>query len=99
MPLAASFTHTLRAAQFLGRADYKEAISEGRQAILLAPDDPKARLMLGLAYAHDQDRADARDQLQRALRLCELDPVCFRSTLREAVEEGIRSLAIIQPDQ
>jgi len=98
VPLAASFTHTLRASQFLGRADYKEAISEGRQAIVLAPDDPKARLMLGLAYAHDQDTADAVDQLQRALRLCGLDPIRFRRT-REEVEEGIRSLAIIQPDQ
>src|SRR4030095_13186083 len=89
VPLVAAMSRVHRSCYFLRMNDVDEAISEGRQAAELGPDDPRTHLALGLALARSRQKEEARSELDRAAELAKAD-VRFRNQEVRARQELAR---------
>jgi hypothetical protein len=89
VPLVAAMSRVHRSGYFLRMNDVDEAISEGRQAAELGPDDPRTHLALGLALARSRQKEEARSELDRAAELAKAD-VRFRNQEVRARQELAR---------
>ena len=79
VPLAAAVSRVHRANHFLRVNEIDHALAEGRQAVELAPNDPRPHLALGLALSRTDQKAEARRELETAVGLAKIDSR-FRNT-------------------
>ena len=86
VPLAAAMSRVHRSGYFLRMNDVDQAISEGRQAAQLGPDDPRTHLALGLALTRGGQKEEARSELDKAAELAKPD-VRFRNQEVRARQE------------
>ena len=86
VPLAAAMSRVHRSGYFLRMNEVDQAISEGRQAAELGPDDPRTHLALGLALARRGQKEEARSELDKAAELAKPD-VRFRNAEVRARQE------------
>lgn len=86
VPLAAAMSRVHRSGYFLRVNDLEQAISEGRQAAELGPNDPRTHLALGLALARSGQKEEARNELDKAVQLAKID-VRFRNQEVRARQE------------
>jgi 4-amino-4-deoxy-L-arabinose transferase-like glycosyltransferase len=77
VPLAAATSHATRAGLFTRLNHLEEAISEGRKAVELGPDDPRPHLALGVALARAGQKDEARRELESASELVGSNPALF----------------------
>jgi len=73
VPLAAAMSRVHRSGYFLRANDLDRAISEGRQAAELGPNDPRTHLALGLALARAGQKEEARNELDKSAELAKAD--------------------------
>ena len=73
VPLAAAMSRVHRSNHFLRVNDIDQAMAEGRQAVELAPNDPRPHLALGLALSRTEQKGEARRQLETATELARAD--------------------------
>jgi hypothetical protein len=74
VPLAAAISRFHRANHFLRVNDPENALIEARQAVELAPQDPRPHLVLGLALDRTGDTETARRELETAAAIAATDP-------------------------
>lgn len=86
IPLAAAISRTYRAVQLMGLNRVDEAVAEGREAVRLAPSDPRTHLSLGLVLIRAGQKDEARRELEAAAGLAASDPV-FRNAEVKARQE------------
>jgi tetratricopeptide (TPR) repeat protein len=86
IPLAAAISHTYRAGQFLRLNRVDEAVAEGREAIALAPGDPRTHLSLGQALVRGGQNDEGRRELEQAIELAKPQSV-FRNVEVRAQQE------------
>ena len=86
VPLAAALSRGARSAYFLSVKDVDQAVAEARQAVELAPDDPRIHLVLGRALAAAGKKEEARDVLGKAAELAKSDSR-FRQYEVQALKE------------
>jgi hypothetical protein len=90
IPLAAAISRFHRANAFLRVGDLDQAMAESRQAVELAPDDPRPHLVLGMALIRAQTAEEGRSELELAAALAAKDPT-FRNFEVRARQELSRS--------
>ena len=73
VPLAAAMSRVYRSNHFRRINDIDHAIGEGRQAVELAPTDPRTHLALGLALSPTEQKDEARRELETAVDLAKVD--------------------------
>jgi len=73
VPLAAALSRVHRSNHFRRVNDIDPAIAEGRQAVELAPNDPRTHLALGLALSRTEQKDEARRELETAVDLAKTD--------------------------
>jgi tetratricopeptide (TPR) repeat protein len=78
--------HTYRAGQFLRLNRVDEAIAEGREAVRLAPGDPRTHLSLGLALVRAEQKDEGRREFEQAGELAKSQTV-FRNVEVRAQQE------------
>jgi tetratricopeptide (TPR) repeat protein len=78
VPLAAAMSRVHRSGYFLRANNLDQAISEGRQAAELGPNDPRTHLALGQALARSGQKEEAHRELEKAWELSKAD-VRFRN--------------------
>lgn len=86
VPLAAAMSRVHRSGYFLRINDVDQAISEGREAVELGPNDPRTHLALGLALTRSGQKEEARNELENAEKLAKAD-VRFRNQEVRARQE------------
>jgi tetratricopeptide (TPR) repeat protein len=86
IPLAAAISPTYRVGQFLRLNRVEEAVAEGRQAVELAPGDPRTHLSLGLALVRAGQKDEARQEFEQTIALAKSDPA-FRNVEVRAQQE------------
>jgi tetratricopeptide (TPR) repeat protein len=86
VPLAAALSRGARSAYFLSAKDVDQAVAEARQAVELAPDDPRIQLVLGRALAAAGKKDEARHVLGKAVELAKADSR-FRQYEVQALKE------------
>ena len=86
IPLAAAISHTYRAGQFLRLNRVDEAVAEGREAIALAPGDPRTHMSLGLALVRGGQKDEGRREFEQAIELAKSQTV-FRNVEVRAQQE------------
>lgn len=91
IPLAAAISRVQRSNHFLRVGDVDQALSEGRQAVELAPNDPRPHLALGLALARAGHADDARSELEKTVSFAKED-----SRFRNAEVRALRELERLQ---
>ena len=69
VPLAAAMSRVHRSGYFLRVNEVDQAITEGREAAELGPNDPRTHLALGLALARSAQKEEARSELDKAAEL------------------------------
>lgn len=67
IPLAAALSRVRRSAQFLGLKQIEEALNEAKQAVEIAPEDPRTHLALGLAMVKNGQKPEARQAFEKVL--------------------------------
>lgn len=88
VPLVAAMSRVHRSGYFLRINDIDQAISEGRQAAGLGPDDPRTHLALGLALARSGQKEEARSELGKAAELAKADARFRNQEVRARQELG-----------
>jgi tetratricopeptide (TPR) repeat protein len=88
VPLAAAMSRVHRSGYFLRANDVEQAISEGRQAAELGPNDPRTHLALGLALARGGQKEEARSELEKAAELAKADVRFRNQEVRARLEIG-----------
>jgi 4-amino-4-deoxy-L-arabinose transferase-like glycosyltransferase len=78
VPLVAALSHYARARQLIDMKRFEEAVADGAKAVELAPDDPNAHYVLGLALARSGRRDEARREFETSIRLAAVNPPMFR---------------------
>ena len=78
-----------RSGYFLRVNDVEQAISEGRKAAELGPNDPRTHLALGLALTRSGQKEEALNELDKAVQLAKID-VRFRNKEDRARQENGR---------
>jgi hypothetical protein len=78
VPLVASLSHFGRARQLIDLNRFEEAAVDGAKAVELAPDDPNAHYVLGLALVRAGRPDEARPEFEAAIRLAAANPPIFR---------------------
>jgi tetratricopeptide (TPR) repeat protein len=86
VPLAAAMSHAYRSGQFLRVNQINEAVAEAREAVRLAPEDPRPHLALGLALSRAGQRDEARRELETAAESAKTNPA-FRNAEVRARQE------------
>ena len=86
IPLVAAMSRAYRSGQFLRVNQIQEAVAEGRQAVELAPEDPRTHLSLGLALARAGERDEARKELEKAVGLAKTVPAFRNAEVRARLE-------------
>ena len=74
VPLAAAMSRVHRSNHFRRVDDIDQAIAEGRQAVELAPQDPRTHLALGLALSRTGQEDEARRELETPADRAKQDP-------------------------
>ena len=88
VPLAAAMSRVHRSGYFLRANDVEQAISEGRKAAELGPNDPRTHLALGLALARGGQKEEARSELEKAAELAKADVRFRNQEVRARLEIG-----------
>jgi hypothetical protein len=86
IPLGAAISHTYRVGQLLRLNRVDEAVAEGREAIGIAPGDPRTHLSLGLALVRAGQKDEARQEFEQTIELTKSSPV-FRNVEVRAQQE------------
>ena len=86
VPVAAAISHVHRSGALLRAGKTDEAIEEARRAVQLAPEDPRTRLALGLAFSRQGQTGAAISELEMSAELAATQPV-FRNTEVRARQE------------
>ena len=73
VPLAAAISRVHRSNHFRRVNEIGQAVDEARQAVELAPDDPRTRLALGLALSRTGPKDEARRELEIAVERARID--------------------------
>lgn len=73
VPLAAAISRVHRSNHFVRVNEIDQAITEGRQAVELAPTDPRTHLALGLALSRTEWKDEARRELETAAEIAKTD--------------------------
>ena len=73
VPLAAAVSRVHRANHFVRAGEIDNAVAEGRQAVELAPNDPRTHLALGQALSRTEQKDEARQELETAVGLARTD--------------------------
>ncbi|HKX83834.1 MAG TPA: glycosyltransferase family 39 protein [Pyrinomonadaceae bacterium] len=74
IPLAAAISRFHRSGAFLRNNDVENAITEAREGITLAPNDPRPHLALGRALIRAGQKDEARSELETAVVLAKPEP-------------------------
>jgi len=69
IPLASAISRFQRSTTLLRMDRVDDAMAEAREAVLLAPNDPRPHLALGRALARTAEKAEARRELESAVEL------------------------------
>lgn len=77
MRVAAALNLAARAGQLGQQKRFDEAIATAREAVAMAPEDPRPHIMLGAALARAAQQAEATRELDTALRLAQADTNAF----------------------
>jgi hypothetical protein len=86
VPLAAAISRIHRSGYFLRTNQVDDAIVEGREALRLAPNDPRTHLALGLALSRAEQKEEAHRELEKAREFAKSDPR-FRNAEVQAQRE------------
>lgn len=73
VPLAAALSRIHRSNHFRRVNDIAQAVAEAREAVALAPGDPRPHLALGLSLTPTDQKEEARIELETASRLAKTD--------------------------
>ncbi len=84
--LAAAMSRAYRSGQFLRIGEIEQAVVEGREAVRLAPEDPRPHLALGLSLARAGQRDEAQRELETAVVFAKPNPA-FRNAEVRAKQE------------
>ncbi|MCD9185584.1 MAG: glycosyltransferase family 39 protein [Pyrinomonadaceae bacterium] len=74
IPLVAALSHAGRADQLMEADKIDEAVTEGRKAVELAPDDARLHLALAISLKSAGKMDEARREFEETIRLAELNP-------------------------
>lgn len=86
VPLAAAIRHIQRSNYFLSVNDVDQATAEARQAVELAPNDPRPHLALGRALVQAGQKEEAKREFETTIDLARSDPG-FRNQQFQAQKE------------
>lgn len=87
--VAAALNRAARAAQFSHQKRFEEAVRTAREAVAMAPEDPRPHVILGATLARAAQHAEARRELDTALRLAQADANAY-----DTVIQAIRSVRV-----
>ena len=79
VPLVAALSRVRRSAQFARLNLSEEALTEGREAVNLAAEDPRTHLALGLALLRVGQKTEARREFAEVVELTKSNPALFRA--------------------
>ena len=86
VPLMAAISHVHRSNYFLRVNDIDQAIAEARQAVELAPVDPRPHLAFGLALVQAGQKEESKHEFEATINLAKSNPR-FRSQAVQAQKE------------
>ncbi len=78
IPLAAALSRVVRANQLIRFKRFDEAITEGRAAIELAPNDARTHLTLALALLRADKKDEAKREFEAVIEASKSNPTLFR---------------------
>lgn len=87
LPLVAALSRVTRANQFVGLKRFEEAITEGRAATKLAPDDARTHLALALALLRAGKTDEARTEFNSVVETSKSNAALFRNAEVRARQE------------
>jgi Dolichyl-phosphate-mannose-protein mannosyltransferase len=79
MPVAAALSRVVRANQFVRLKRFDEAITEGRAAIEIAPEDARTHLALAFALLRADQKTEAKHEFEAVIEATKSNPTLFRS--------------------
>ena len=74
VPIAAAMSRVHRSDYFRRAGQFEDAIAEAREALVLAPNDCRSHLALGLSLSRSGRNEEARVELEKAAELARTDP-------------------------
>ncbi|HEX6184607.1 MAG TPA: glycosyltransferase family 39 protein [Pyrinomonadaceae bacterium] len=80
--VAAALNRAARAAQLSQQKRLDEAIATAREAVAMAPEDPRTHVVLGATLARAVEQAEAGRELDIALRLAQADTDAYPTVLQ-----------------
>ncbi len=87
LPLAAALSRVTRANQFVSLKRFEEAVTEGREATRLTPDDARTHLALALALLRTDKKDEARSEFEAVIEATKSNPALFRNQEVRANQE------------
>lgn len=79
MPLASALSRVIRANQFMRLKRFDEAITEGRAAIEISPEDARTHLALAFALLRADKKDEARLEFEATVEAAKSNPIQFRT--------------------
>jgi hypothetical protein len=84
IPLASALSYIGRGNQYIRFKRFDEAISDGRKAVELAPDDPRTHLYMGTALAAAGENDEARREFEQTLSSVQSNPDLYSYEQQQA---------------
>ncbi len=79
MPVASALSRVVRANQLLRLKRFDEAVTEGRAAVEIAPEDARTRLALAFALLRVDQKDEAKREFEATVNAAKSNPILFRS--------------------